>query len=276
MICLVRDIPIYYEAYGQGKPILSIHGWGPDYQMMKGCFEPVFSETKGYRRIYLDLPGFGKSPTTSWIKSADDILEILCEFIDTVIGQENFLLTGCSYGGYLALGLTHKMKEKIDGVLFLVAKFQSSKLEKAPDYQSLWRSKALEQLEESDSLNKYLGMAIIATPEAYEKWNNHIQPGLDVIIKHQDSVLAYRSDLENDIKKVTFDKPSCILVGRQDNSVYCHYSQAYELVEKFPRATFAVLDGAGHILQIDREPLFRQLVIDWVDRCELSASTAAK
>ena len=104
MIRIIRDIPINYEVYGKGKPILNIHGWDPDYQMMKGCFEPVFSETKGYRRIYLDLLGFGKTSTAPWIQSADDMLEILCEFIDTVIGHESFLLTGCSYGGYLSLG----------------------------------------------------------------------------------------------------------------------------------------------------------------------------
>jgi len=212
----------------------------------------------------------------SWIKSADDILEILCKFIDTVIGQESFLLTGCSYGGYLSLGLTHKMKERIDGVLFLVAKFQSSKLEENPDYQLLWKSKELEQLEESNSLNKYLSMAVIATPEAYEKWNNHIQLGLNVVTKHQDSVLDYSSSLEEAIKQVTFDRPSCILVGRQDGSLYCHHSQAYELIDRFPRATFAVLDGAGHIFQIDREPLFRQLVMDWIDRCELNTLSTTK
>ena len=271
MIKVIRDIPIHYEEYGEGKPILNIHGWGPDYQMMRGCFEPVFSETKGYRRIYLDLPGFGKTPIAPWIQSADDMLEILCEFIDTVIGYENFLLTGCSYGGYLSLGITYKMSKRSDGVLFLVAKFQSAKLEKAPDRHLLWKSKELEQLEESNSLNTYLNMAVTATPEAYEKWNNHIQPGLNVVTPHRDSVLDYSSNLEEAIKQVTFDGPSCILVGKQDSSLYCHYTQAYELIERFPRATFAVLDGAGHILQIDREPLFRQLVKDWIDRCELSA-----
>ena len=154
------------------------------------------------------------------------------------------------------------MNKRIEGVLFLVAKFQSSKLEKTPDYQLLWKSKELEQLEKSNSLNIYLSMAVIVTPKAYEKWNNHIQLGLNVFTPHQESVLDYSSNLEEAIKQVTFDGPSCILVGKQDDSVYCHYTQAYELIERFPRATFAVLDGAGHILQIDR--------------CELNALSSAK
>ena len=39
-------------------------------------------------------------------------------------------------------------------------------------------------------------------------------------------------------------------------------------MEKYPRATFAVLDLAGHILQIEQESLFNALVNEWLDRVE--------
>jgi hypothetical protein len=29
MECLVRDVKINYEIYGEGIPVLMIHGWGP-------------------------------------------------------------------------------------------------------------------------------------------------------------------------------------------------------------------------------------------------------
>ncbi|MGF7050645.1 pimeloyl-ACP methyl ester carboxylesterase [Paenibacillus sp. DS2015] len=32
----VRDVNIYYEDYGEGTPIVMIHGWGPDHRLMKG------------------------------------------------------------------------------------------------------------------------------------------------------------------------------------------------------------------------------------------------
>ena len=269
---LIRDIPVHYEVYGEGKTILNIHGWGPDSRMMKGCFEPVFSETNGYRRIYLDLPGFGQTPAAPWIGSADDMLDILCEFVDAVIGSEKFLLTGCSYGGYLSLGLIYKMSERIDGVLLLVAMVAPYKSRDDLKHKPLWKSKRLDLLEESPSLKGYLDMAVTATPEAYHKWQTDIQPGLD--IANQDfisnrQILDYSSSLAEAVKQVSFNKPSCILAGRQDASLACHYLKAYELVERFPRATFAILDGAGHILQIDCVPLFRQLVKDWIYRCEL-------
>lgn len=68
--------------------------------------------------------------------------------------------------------------------------------------------------------------------------------------------------------EVYSDKPTCIITGRQDSSV--GYAHAYELLDKFPRATFAVLDCAGHNLQIESELLFNQLIKDWLKRIELN------
>jgi pimeloyl-ACP methyl ester carboxylesterase len=63
-----------------------------------------------------------------------------------------------------------------------------------------------------------------------------------------------------------FEKPTLILVGRQDGMV--GYRDAWEILENYPRSTFAVLDRAGHNLQIEQETLFNALVNEWLDRVE--------
>ena len=75
MICSVHDIPIYYKEYGEGKPVIFIHGWPVDHRMMADLFEPIFTKIQSYRRIYLDLPGMGKTPSVNWIKNSDDMLK---------------------------------------------------------------------------------------------------------------------------------------------------------------------------------------------------------
>lgn len=57
--CKVRQAEIYYEAFGEGKPVLMIHGFAPDHRLMRGCMEPIFTNRDGWRRIYIDLPGMG-------------------------------------------------------------------------------------------------------------------------------------------------------------------------------------------------------------------------
>ena len=56
------------------------------------------------------------------------------------------------------------------------------------------------------------------------------------------------------------------LLGRQDSVV--GYRDAWKIIENYPRATFAILDRAGHILQIEQEELFNSLTNDWLDRVE--------
>lgn len=54
--------------------------------------------------------------------------------------------------------------------------------------------------------------------------------------------------------------------GRQDNVV--GYHDAWRLIEDYPRATFAVLDMAGHNLQIEQPDVFNSLVDNWLNRLE--------
>jgi pimeloyl-ACP methyl ester carboxylesterase len=57
-----------------------------------------------------------------------------------------------------------------------------------------------------------------------------------------------------------------IFTGRQDSST--GYRDAWPLLEHYPHATLAVLDGAGHNGHIEQAGLFNALVEEWLDRVE--------
>lgn len=57
---------------------------------------------------------------------------------------------------------------------------------------------------------------------------------------------------------------SSILTGRQDDSV--GYLDQFGLLPRHPRASFAVLDVAGHNLQIEQPELFAALMREWLGR----------
>jgi pimeloyl-ACP methyl ester carboxylesterase len=61
MFCEAGGVNVYYEVVGAGIPVLMLHGYGIDHSVMAGCMEPVFQGRPGYRRIYIDLPGMGRS-----------------------------------------------------------------------------------------------------------------------------------------------------------------------------------------------------------------------
>jgi pimeloyl-ACP methyl ester carboxylesterase len=76
----------------------------------------------------------------------------------------------------------------------------------------------------------------------------------------------YGLSLDVDAHVEPFPAPTLILAGRQDAAV--GYRDAWEILENYPRATFVVLDRAGHLLPVDQQRLFRALVSEWLDRVE--------
>jgi len=276
MTCKIKDIPVYYEEYGEGKPVLCIHGYSVDHRLMSGCLEPVFSEVGGYQRIYLDLPGMGQTPSAKWIKSGDQVLKIIMEFINIMIPEQNFLVAGESYGGYLTLGLLHNMADRVDGVLLICPQMKSwiinnIEKEKLPAHQLLYKSEDMPVEEVEPDVTDFLNISAIATPAIYSQYQSDILSGMKIadqefLFHYFDG--AYRHDFEAGLRIMEYHKPACILTGRQDHFV--GYLEAFEVAKRFSRATFAVLDCAGHNLQIDNEPVFSQMVKDWIWRVEIT------
>ena len=269
MECYINKIPIYYEEYGVGKPILCLHGFPEDHRVMAGCIEPVLQDMKGYRRIYLDLPGMGKTSAMPNINNADDMLDLIRSFVDKIIGNENFLVIGQSYGGYLSLGLLYHMQQEIDGVfLFCPCVIADKQNRTLPDKQIVSEDQNLiHSNSASTDFIDYMDYGVIITTETWDRYKKEVLPGLQIadpvfVEKYQKQ--GYCFTFESEIGKVSYNKPACIITGKQDNCV--GYKNALDLINCFTRATFSVMDAAGHNLQIERTKLFNAHLLDWLDR----------
>lgn len=268
MECKIKNVSINYEIIGNGKPIVMLHGYYVDHRVMAGCMEPVFNAKEGYKRIYLDLPGMGKSGSDEWIKSTDDILDVVIDFIEKIIPNENFLLASQSYGGYLTRGVIHKMTERIDGVLLIcpviISDFKKRTIEEHVVLAS--DNELLSKLTPEDA-EDFNSRFVVQSEKVYERNKNEIMSGVEIADSKflqyiQQNGYAFSFDVDKVNKKI--DKPSLILLGKQDDCV--GYKDAWSILENFPRATFAILDMAGHALQIEQEELFNSLVNEWLIR----------
>jgi len=115
-----------------------------------------------------------------------------------------------------------------------------------------------------EDAEKLEGLTVVQTQKVLEWYR-------EVVIPARAS--AYRLNVEKrtftfDIDKLAapFEKPTLILLGRQDTHV--GYRAGWDILELYPRATLAVLDRAGHALGVEQESLFRALVNEWLDRVE--------
>jgi pimeloyl-ACP methyl ester carboxylesterase len=67
-----------------------------------------------------------------------------------------------------------------------------------------------------------------------------------------------------DVGSEACSAPTLIVAGRRDSTV--GYADATELLERYPHATLAVIEGAGHAVLHERPDLLAVLVGDWLDR----------
>lgn len=268
MECKIKDITVYYEEYGTGHPLLLIHGWPLDHRHMWESFEPLFSQREGWRRIYPDLPGMGKTRAADWITKQDHMLEIVLEFMDAVAPGERFAIAGTSYGGYLARGIVHKRGSQLDGMMINVPVVETdSAKENLPEHKVIHEDPVFLAALGPEEQDKP-GILAAQSLEALQIFREFYDPA-SAIADHeflQRLRTNYPFSFEVDSLPQPFPAPALILTGRFDH--WCGYREAYRLLDNYPRATYAVLDRAGHVLAMEQRALFQALASEWLDRVE--------
>lgn len=95
----LNGMNINYEVTGQGQPVILLHGWGQNVEMMR----PIASALSDQFVVYnIDLPGFGKScePLKAW--TIYDYAEFLASFI-LHFEIEAPIIIGHSFGVRIAI-----------------------------------------------------------------------------------------------------------------------------------------------------------------------------
>lgn len=244
-----------------------LHGWSLDHQVMFYAMEPLFEVRSGWKRIYIDLPGMGQSTAIPSIQNSHDILESILQLLDEIIPGQPFVICGNSYGGYIARGIVHSRQGTARGLL-LIAPLTIPEFEKRiVPLQTVLKSDSnlLSKLPAEDA-NQFCSMGVVQGQTEWEKFRNEIllpskRANYEFLdhIRHNGYGLAYDISCE-------FVYPTLIIAGRQDNIV--GYHDAWRLIDDYPRSTFAVLDMAGHNLQIEQSDVFNALVDNWLNKLE--------
>jgi len=87
------------------KTIVFLHGWGSNKEIMKQAFA---TQLTNFKHIYMDMPGFGKSPNHA-ILTTQDYANIVRSFLEKTISHSPltthplpFTIAGHSFGGKVA------------------------------------------------------------------------------------------------------------------------------------------------------------------------------
>lgn len=227
----IRGIKIYCEIYGQGKPLLLIHGNGGSIQSFANNI-PYFS--KKYKVIAVDSRAQGKSKdegdSLSFEMMADDFAALL-----NTLHIDSAYVLGWSDGGINALSLAMRHPEK-------VKKLASTGANLWPDSTAILPSLFLdEQKNYEHSKNK-----VFTTKKEKNDWKifmlDWVQPNISLSALH------------------SIKCPSLIISGDHDLINIEHTTLIYKNI---PKAYLWILPNSSHGTLIDHSSLFNKMVDDF-------------
>lgn len=257
MECRINDVVIHYVEHGRGVPLVALHGAGVDHSDLESAIEAIIPST-GYRRIYPDLPGMGRT-TADGLSGNDDVVGLLADFVEQ-LGVGPVLLLGHSYGAYLARGLLARRPDTVLGLALLCPAAEQST--NAPA-QTVVRqdADAYDELEPGHRAG-FDGYFVVRTPQTARRYRDHVVPGTVLVDEAALGRIFARWSV--DVGGDDFSQPTLIAVGRRDSVV--GYADATALLERYPHATLAVIDDVGHALMHERPEVLAALLRDWLDR----------
>ncbi|MCO5969841.1 alpha/beta fold hydrolase [Actinoallomurus soli] len=262
---------LHHVEFGRGVPVLMVHGFTVDHRLMLPL-ESAFTDRPGWRRVYVDLPGSGRSPRLPAPVTADRTAAALMTFIDEVIGREPFAIVGISFGGQLVRHVVAELGAQVMGMCLLAPVVAPVGRRELPARQVLDRDdELLASLDPADRA-VFSDIAIWQTAAGWAAFRDHVLPGLRA--HHRDDArelaAAYMLSATPETRFTTHDGPHLLVTGRQDHMV--GWRDQLALLEHYPRMTYAVLDGCGHNVHLDQPEQVNALLRSWLDALEAESA----
>jgi len=161
------------------------------------------------------------------------------------------------------------MPEQVTGVALIVPGGNPSSTNALPQHQILEPDPTIRAELLEDEMWSFKNFWVLQRRDVLAKWRKILKPAMQIHDQAQEARVkqAFDFSFARDEEKTTFEKPALIVAGRQDFG--SGYLDAMDLMHRFPRATLAVLDSAGHVLDLERPNVFTALVRDWLQRLEV-------
>lgn len=250
---------IAYDS-GSGTPLVMVHGFGVDHRIL----EPLAAEAEalGWRCILVDLPWTEHADDRTAASTTDVVRGVQRDIAD-VIGDEPFAILGNSFGGMVARQIAHDWRDRVLGLATIAGVFVAD--HGARDLPEPTVIIDEPGADDAAGPGGYRDFAVVRTVDNARLWRLFVAPGLATADMRTMERISRAYDLDSHPEDgEAFTAPTLILAARQDSSV--GYRDAWRMLEHYPRATFAVLDAAGHNVHLDAPDLARAHVADWLRR----------
>jgi 3-oxoadipate enol-lactonase len=249
-----------YGDEGDGPPVVLLHA----FPLARAMWRPQVEDLRGdYRIITPDLPGFGTSHGFAGTPSVEAMADAVADLLDQIPIAERVVLGGLSMGGYVALAFARRYGDRLRGLILADTRSE-------PDNE-----------EGRANRDKMIALASTGPPGAV------IEQMMPRLLGPQTA--EHRPEVAAEVRRIAADQhsagivaalralrdrpdagpwlgsigvPTLVLVGRDD--ALTPPALAEPLAKGIPGARLVVLEGAGHLSNLERPEAFNAAVREFL------------
>jgi pimeloyl-ACP methyl ester carboxylesterase len=244
MPVLNRDgVGIYYEAHGQGPPILLSHGYSATCRMWDGQIAALRDR---FHVIVWDVRGHGQSdvPADPTAYSEAATVGDMAALLDAS-GVQSAVIAGLSLGGYMSLAFHLRHPSRVRALML----FDTGPGFRNDAARAAWNARSRARADELDSR----GFEALGSSDEVRMSQHRSAAGLagaarGMLTQQDDSVIRSLD---------TIGVPTLVLVGANDTNFLAATDY---MAGKIPGATKVTIPDAGHASNLHQPAAFNRAV----------------
>jgi pimeloyl-ACP methyl ester carboxylesterase len=251
------------QVYGEGPLLVLLPWFGLSGGVMAAACEPAVSDA-GWRRVYLDLPGTGKSAPVA--ARSDAVASAAAECIEDLAGGAPVAVAGCSYGGYIAAELARRHPDLVAGLLMVCSGIKILPAERdlsgvlpsspEPGWLDAVPAPFREHLAQAVGCQtRVVGERMAAAYRANGPVDEEYLRAL--------RATGYQLSAERDLSALSVT--ATVAAGRRDR--IAGFRDQFRLAAGNSAADYVLFHDVGHYLPFEQPERFRALALDWLRRC---------
>lgn len=248
MPSIERDgVRIYYEAAGQGPPVLLSHGYSATSRMWRGQVEALKDR---YRIITWDLRGHGQSdsPAEQARYSEAETVADMAAILDAE-GIDRAVIGGLSLGGYMSLAFHLAHPARVRALMLF---------DTGPGYRNPAGREAWNRTAEARAVAfETRGLEALGSGAEVRIAQHRSAEGLARAARGM--LAQFDSRVIESLESIRV--PTLVLVGENDQPFL---SATDYMAARIPGARKVVIPGAGHAANIDQPDAFNRAVEDFL------------
>lgn len=264
----VGDLKLYYEEYGEGPPVVCLHGGGPGADSRSNFRSNVGALAERHRTLLVDLPQFGKSDKPVIV---DNVLSRNATHLHAALnelGIPRASFIGNSFGGQTAIKFAIDYPDSIDRLVVIgsnpVARsiFSPMPVEGVKRIAEYYKGEGPTREKMRTILQTLVYDPDYVTDEVVDsRYQASIEPDLLQLKKHP---APHRQDLSAELDRVK--APTLIIWGLDDRAG--PLDVGLQMARAFANAELHIFGKTGHWAQVERAYEFNRVVGEFFSRKE--------